>query len=486
MNTRGISPVIGVILLVGVTVGFTALAGVFVFDITETSGGVDSTADISTAVSKNETHVTVKVLRAKATYLSLRVTGDSSINKTIDSASAGDSVSMAYTAGESVAVVTGDGSSQRVTQSLSLQPQKVSTEKFTPEWSRTAGESGNDIVADGVYHDDSFYIVGWNKTPNSIEFLTIKYSTNGTEIWRQEFDSGNGADRALGVAADTTGVYVTGRAHLPTRDFYTIKYSHSGNEIWNTSYDKNSQFDSANSVSVGPTGVYVMGESKDSGRTDEDYQLLKYTKDDGSLVWGERYDSDIDSSTQSRDKGYGVSATEAGVFVTGYTNQGDGDFDHYTIKYNMDGEKVWSDLYTVTQKRDTTHELYATENGNVYIAGDASISGDEDHFVYKYTSTGQRKWTDSLDGGGEGGALDITTDKYGNVYTIGYVTTNGDVDYVISEYSPSGDILTQDRYNVSGDTYGAGIGVESQTQIYAGLYSDASGDYKFNTTKYSR
>ncbi|MBI3934441.1 MAG: hypothetical protein HY316_07085 [Acidobacteria bacterium] len=100
-----------------------------------------------------------------------------------------------------------------------------------------------------------------------------KYDANGNEQWTRQFGS-PGLDVIDGMAADPTGVYVVGRTDstLPgqtgtgSRDAFARKYDVNGNDRWTRQFGFAFQdgavtgHDGAFSVAADSSGVYVTGE----------------------------------------------------------------------------------------------------------------------------------------------------------------------------------------------------------------------------------
>jgi hypothetical protein len=88
------------------------------------------------------------------------------------------------------------------------------------------------------------YVVGYVRTTKTdVDFLTIKVSPEGEEVWRRKFNGkGNDLDRALDAVADRDGnVYVLGEAdngkgngktRLSGLDLMVVKSSPDGKELW--------------------------------------------------------------------------------------------------------------------------------------------------------------------------------------------------------------------------------------------------------------
>ena len=129
------------------------------------------------------------------------------------------------------------------------------------------------------------------------DYATIKYDSNGTEVWVTRYNgTGNSADAAHAIAIDASGnVYVTGESYGAglKKDYATIKYDANGNEMWVRIYDgPESESDAACAIAIDNSGsIYVTGGSYGTG-TDKDYATIKYVQTG----------SDIKDETGSREK----------------------------------------------------------------------------------------------------------------------------------------------------------------------------------------
>ncbi len=115
--------------------------------------------------------------------------------------------------------------------------------------SRYLTDSAGTDYADAIYVDDSLnvYVTGGSfKTPNNYDFATVKYNPQGVQQWVVYYNgTANDWDEAYSVVTDDSlNVYIVGRSPGTTTsaDFVTIKYSPSGNQIWETRY-ANSGYD---------------------------------------------------------------------------------------------------------------------------------------------------------------------------------------------------------------------------------------------------
>ncbi|MEO0100465.1 MAG: SBBP repeat-containing protein [candidate division WOR-3 bacterium] len=141
----------------------------------------------------------------------------------------------------------------------------------------TIDNLGNVYVTGGSYTSET--------TNAHYDYATIKYDSNGNELWVARYNSPeNGYDRARAIAVDNSGnVYVTGECggFLPIPpdyfDYATIKYDSSGSELWVARYNGPGDYDDrAYALAVDDSGnVYVTGGSFGFG-TSYDYATIKY------------------------------------------------------------------------------------------------------------------------------------------------------------------------------------------------------------------
>jgi hypothetical protein len=203
--------------------------------------------------------------------------------------------------------------------------------------------SGNVYVTGSLY--DWIGEIGGDR---SWDYGTVKYDTNGNELWVKRYNGPeNGDDRAGAIAVDASGnVYVTGGSpgSDTDSDYTTVKYDTDGNELWVKQYNgPGDDMDHANAIAVDASGnVYVTGSSL-SG-TDwitSDYATVKYDTD-GTELWVKRYNG----PTNGFDHVASMSVDTLGnVYVTGRSPGSGTDVDYATVKYGEMGEvEVTMDL----------------------------------------------------------------------------------------------------------------------------------------------
>ena len=149
--------------------------------------------------------------------------------------------------------------------------QEVKTVKIAPTgnviWVKTYGgssdDTGNDLVVDA---NGNVYVCGQTyDATNGFDLVLIKYSSGGTQLWKQIIDVEKKDDAAVSLCLDAWGhVVVTGYATRDNQfDMLTIGYNENGNELWREYFDGNSHgLDKAASIAADPFGsVFVTGQA---------------------------------------------------------------------------------------------------------------------------------------------------------------------------------------------------------------------------------
>jgi hypothetical protein len=214
----------------------------------------------------------------------------------------------------------------------------------------------------------------------------------------------------------------------------------------------------------GSGNVYVTGYCNKHD-TDYDYITIKYDSQ-GNQLWLDRYNGPADSNDRPADIAIDQ---EGNVYVTGLS-VGVGSWgDYLTIKYDPDGNQVWTARYNgpdppdfqVIARADHAKALVVDSNGNVYVTGESvgfHNDGDYDFLTVKYDVNGNQLWVQRHSGAGylkpDGYrdyydcAHDIALDSAGNVYITGESAGEGTLrDYLTIKYSSSGTQLWTRRYH---------------------------------------
>jgi hypothetical protein len=307
-------------------------------------------------------------------------------------------------------------------------------------------------MAEAIAVDSSgnVYVTGFSKGGSGRywenDYATIKYDTDGNQLWVRRYDGPPGEwDEAHAIAVDGSGnVYVTGFSDGVVSGFYydyaTIKYDTDGNQLWVARYDgPPNSWNRAWAIAVDALeNVYVTGLSHDDSTAD-DYATIKYDTN-GNQLWVKRYSGPLNN--YSYDEAEAIAVDGSGnVYVTGTSNGVDDSGDYCTIKYDTDGNQLWVRRYEGPANYEYVVEAIAVdESGNVYITGyGGEILTHLDYTTIKYDTDGNQIWVARYDAGGGPGwgdvARAIALDGSGNTYVTGESVGSGtDSDYATIKY----------------------------------------------------
>ncbi|HEX7320948.1 MAG TPA: SBBP repeat-containing protein [bacterium] len=321
-------------------------------------------------------------------------------------------------------------------------------------WKKVYNGPGNNNDEPFALYVDSagnVYVTGESNGgfTTSQDIATIKYNTNGTELWvRRHTGTFNaGSDRGQAVIADELGnVYVAGFAKntVTGLDYATIKYSPGGNELWVREYCCTDSIDSdvAVSIALDATGnILVTGYSDHligGGSSDEDYATIKYNPD-GDTLWVRRYD------TSSQDEAMVIRTDNLqNIYVTGIGFGSGTGWDFLTIKYDSLGNEQWIRWHDYQGASDVPRDMAIDQWNNIIITGEGNWnSAAVDYVTIKYDINGNECWARAYDDGGYDEAYGVAVDNYGNIYISGMGSSTPPYydDYLTTAYTKDGDTI---------------------------------------------
>lgn len=353
-----------------------------------------------------------------------------------------------------------------------------------------AVDAAGNVVVSGKSHGGA----------NGYDYATVKYAPDGTELWVARYDGiGNGDDIVADVAVDAAGnVFVTGTSQGSYyTDYATVKYASDGTQLWVSRYDSgpvDSGSAIATALAVDNAGnVYVTGHFYWMGAAAWNYSTVKFDPD-GAVVWSRWYNG----PSNYNDYAYDIAIDlEGNVFVTGATfsnrtNWWNGNMDYGTVKYAPDGTQLWARHYNGSMNHhDTAKALAVDSAGYVYVTGRSLESGSvNDYTTLKYAPDGTEQWVVHYDGSSKDDAYDIEVDAAGNVYVTGIVFYNSskNPDYATIKYAPDGTEVWAARYNGPGNFYdvATAMALDNSGNVYVTGWSfgGASTGYDYATIKY--
>jgi len=204
----------------------------------------------------------------------------------------------------------------------------------------------------------------------------------------------------------------------------------------------------------------------------------------GHLIWQREFDH-----AGTREQGSWIAVHPAGgAVVAGYTVAGDGSDSNttgfVTIRYDAEGNLLWSDVVPATRGRAVRVEVDG--EGNAYViarawVGNAGGGTTDDMMTLKYTADGTRAWTRALGfdtfSADRPSALAIRPN--GNVLVTG--GANGW--FVTGEYDPAGNLLWSSRIAASTSGADIAIGPGGEAYVVGGTYTMQTSN-QFYVVKY--
>jgi hypothetical protein len=374
----------------------------------------------------------------------------------------------------------------------------------TQEWAERYDGPAN--VVDGgtsITVDDlgNVYVTGRRgDTPASFECTTIKYGPSGNEAWVRAYRASDSThyDTGWGIALDAFGhVYVTAASTDSSTgdDIALIKYDTLGNFIWDVRYNgPGNDYDWPFDIEVDVHGnIYVTGRSVGAG-TGQDYVTIKWDSA-GTQQWAGRYNG----AGNSTDEAYSLAVDVQGnVYTTGTSTGAGTGLDFATVKYDSLGNEEWAVTFNTTGDMDEFGTTLAIDDcGNVYITGGTwkFMQGiPSDYLTIKYDSNGDTVWTRRYNGPGSDDDTpeEIVYDGKGNLYITGdsWGGSGTRTDFCTIKYDTLGNELWVERYDgpvhqndqtraiavdIRGNVYVTGVSRGSVDDDYASVVYDSLG-----------
>lgn len=256
---------------------------------------------------------------------------------------------------------------------------------------------------------------------------TTKVAVDGQLAWQSKFqgESPSRLDRGESVVADSLGnSYTVGsNSEVGLIVMTTLKYSPDGEQLWRSQYNRTGSA-YGKKIDFDPRGdIIVMGPSNGGSVNDQsDWSTLKYSAENGMEMWASIYTSGPGSNDWPTD--LAVDSNGSAIIV------GDQDTSWTIQKLNADGAQLWSLIESdSTVDTEIPQKVVSDDAGNIYVAGSVgngtSVHGDR-YGVGKYSSEGTQLWLKV--GGGElpktdGGSIRVyglALDKADGLYVVGW------------------------------------------------------------------
>jgi uncharacterized delta-60 repeat protein len=263
-------------------------------------------------------------------------------------------------------------------------------------------------------------------------------------LWQRIVDKGY-EDYASGIAIDSKdNIIVIGTTFPWTiqppnhEDFLTVKYNSDGDTLWIRQYNLTND-DGAEGIAVDKldniivTG-YIVGDS-----TGADIHVVKYNPE-GDILWTQTYSN---GKREFGEFGVGIAIdSKNNIIVTGRTSYNFGDY--ITLKYDSSGNLIWARTYNGGWE-DCAQDVAVDDSDNIVVTGYSNGNMNWDLCTIKYKPDGDTIWVRRYDVAETDRAFGVTTDRQGNVIVVGethyfYPGSGGSTGIVI-KYTQQGDKL---------------------------------------------
>ncbi len=279
------------------------------------------------------------------------------------------------------------------------------------------------------------------------------------------------------------------RRQTPALTEFSAK-AESLNTVWVRNYGTGlaPSDDDVSAMVVDDSGnVYITGIS-DGGLSLSDYLTIKYNEN-GDTLWTRRFNG----SSNLSDSPVAIAVDHSGaVYVTGTSYIADTQCEILTIKYKGNGDLIWIQSYREPgSQRDRAVALNIDSMNNIVVAGYfLSTETGDDYITIKYNEQGTMLWRNIFNSKSDQDdcVTGQTIDRDGNIVVTGYSWADSLFEFSTIKYRANGDTAWIRHY--SGSTgpndRAQGLVVDDSGNVFvAGNRSQGTNRYNITIIKYN-
>jgi hypothetical protein len=314
-----------------------------------------------------------------------------------------------------------------------------------------------------------------------LDFLTVKYDSEGNEIWNVTHDSGT-YDLAWGIATDSLdniivfGFNLTNIEDMEDLDIYlrTVKYDKNGVELWNLTHRKEINNYPGGIAVDSQNCIFISGGYGDFNAGNFSCWTLKMDSQ-GLELWNKSFKEDIVSigttiGVDSNDNAI-VGGMVASLFGQGY----------FIVRYDSDGNKISRHRYNQGNLPNT---LVLDSNDNIFLTGQSYSSQSNSSIWHSLKSdkNGNLLWSRIYDSGNHDAPYDAAFDSNGNIVVVGSssYSIENNYEHCTIIYDKNGKEICLKRPNLRGSLGGVEIDDNDRIVIAGAIDSGNNWDYYTN------
>ncbi|WP_255150168.1 PKD domain-containing protein [Halorarius halobius] len=270
----------------------------------------------------------------------------------------------------------------------------------TERWNRTFGGSqASEGQAVATTDAGGYVVAGYATADGNRDGQLVKVSSDGTTVWSHTY-GGSGDERAYDVTPTSDGGYVMAGVTRPNgvhsdggRDMWLVKVDGSGDRVWTQTFGGPVADHAQSVIETADGGYAVAGWTNSTGAARKNVWLVKVDST-GTKEFARTYGG------SGVDKGQALVQTADGGFaIAGWTNSsGSGQDDMFLVRTTSSGDKQWSKTYGGEWNEGVfSHGLTTTSDGGFALAGwtETFSIGADDMWLVKVDSTGTKQWSNA-------------------------------------------------------------------------------------------
>ncbi len=277
---------------------------------------------------------------------------------------------------------------------------------------------------------------------------------------------------AYSAAADGAGHYFVGGVDSSNTGLF-LKYDKYNNVMYSRKLPTTYINSKCTDLTLDGLGnIFATGReyTADNG---ENFLAVKYNED-GDVLWSDSY-AGIDSHNISEASAMGP---DGSLYLTGFAYGADGDRDFLTIKYTAGGEVAWSKTFD-NGPQDYAYGIAVTGDGDVYVGGQSGY----DFAVVKYDPNGEELWRRFYDRGGNESIKGLASAPDGGLYLCADSSAGGR-NLLIVKLDADGEVVWETSYDSGSYDYAGDISLDAKGMVYVVGSAYNGNDYDVLTLYY--